>query len=52
MTEESGVDIHGIERYWHDSVQGTWFFAQGPPTLSTEREVLLHQVLAERQFKE
>jgi hypothetical protein len=34
MTESSGVDINGIERYWHDSVKGEWFFAQGPPKSS------------------
>ena len=49
---ENGVDIHGIERIWHDNNFNAWFSSYGPPTLATEREVHLHQVLSERQFKE
>jgi hypothetical protein len=40
--DANGVDVNGIERRWYDSVQGKWFFQTGPPSISTEREVLLH----------
>ena len=52
MFEDTGVEVDQIERYWHDSVKGEWYFGQGPPKASTEREVYLHQLLAERHFKE
>ena len=49
---ENGVDIHGIERIWHDNNYNAWFSSHGPPALSTEREVHLHQVLSQRIFNE
>jgi len=50
--DEKGVDIPNIQRFWHENNSSTWFFAQGPPALSIEREVKLHQLLAEREFSE